>query len=68
VTYLSPAWPEFDVRRWSLADVVSGYLVAARIGPAEDVNVAVGLPVPVLSVDIAALRRRVRGRRGGDDS
>lgn len=67
MTWSPPAWLDLGVRHWSLADLASGYLLAARLSPTEDVDVAVGLPLPLLSVDIAALRRRVRGRRGGDD-
>jgi hypothetical protein len=68
VSWSPPAWLGLGVRRWSLADLASGYLLAARLSPTEDVDVAVGLPLPVLSVDTAALRRRMRGRRGGDGS
>jgi hypothetical protein len=67
VTWSPPAWLDLGVRRWSLADLASGYLLAARLSPTEDVDVAVGLPLPFLSVDIAAVRRRIRGRQGGDD-
>lgn len=61
-------WLTFDVQQWSWVDLASGYLLTARVGPTERVNVTLGLPLPVLSVDTAALRRRVWGRQGGDDS
>jgi len=67
VTWSPPAWLDLGVQRWSVADLASGYLLTARLSPAEGAAVAAGLPLPYLSVDITALRRRIRDRRGGDD-
>jgi hypothetical protein len=68
VTQSPPVRSEFDLRRWSLADIASGYLLAARFNSADSVDIIVGLPLPFLSIDVATLRRRVWGRQGGDDS